>query len=142
MMSEQNKMIVRRFFDEVESQGKLAVADELLAHDFVNHTPFGEMHGIQSAKQFGTMLRTAFPDLYVTVKDQLAEGDKVATRWIARGTHQGEFQGVPPTGKRMEITGMVISRIANGKIVEQWGNPDVFSMMQQIGAVPTPKETG
>lgn len=137
MMSEQNKMIARRFFEEIESQGKLAVVDELLAHDFVNHTPFGEMHGIESAKQFGSMLRTAFPDMQVTVEDQIAEGDRVATRWTCRGTHQGEFQGVPPTSKRVEITGMVISRIANGKIVEQWGNPNLLGLMQQIGAVPT-----
>ena len=136
-MFEQNKLIARRFFEEVENQGKLAVVDELLAHDFVNHTPFGEMHGIESAKQFGSMLRTAFPDMQVTVEDQIAEGDRVATRWTCRGTHQGEFQGVPPTSKRIEITGMVISRIANGKIVEQWGNPNLLGLMQQIGAVPT-----
>jgi len=141
-MSEQNKMIVRRFSEEVESQGNFAVADELLAHDFVSHTPLGEAHGLEAAKQFGAMLRTAFPDLHVTVEDQIAEGDRVVTRWTCRGTHQGAFQGMPPTGKPIEIMGTTISRIANGKIVEQWGNPDLLSLMQQIGAVPAPGQSG
>ncbi len=137
-MSTQNKMTARRIFDELESQGRLATADEIFASDFVNRTPFGENHGPEGAKQFARMLRTAFPDLHATVEDQVAEGDKVATRFTARGTHRGELQGIPPTGNSMQITGIVISRFANGKIVEQWGNPDVFSLMQQIGAVPDP----
>jgi steroid delta-isomerase-like uncharacterized protein len=137
-MSEQNKMIARRLVEEVESRGNLAVVDELVASDFVNHTPFGEMHGVESAKQFVSMLRRGFPDLYVTVEDQIAEGDCVATRWMARGTHEGEFQGVPPTGRPMEITGIFINRIANGKIIEQWATPDLLGLMQQIGAVPVP----
>lgn len=139
-MSEQNKAITRRIFDEIESQGKLAVADEIFARDFINHLPFGEMHGTEGAKQFATMLRTAFPDLHTTVRDQIAEGDRVTTRWTARGTQKGPFQGVPPTGRQMEIGGITISRIANGKIIEQWGNPDLFSMMQQLGAVPAPAQ--
>lgn len=134
-MSEQNKKTARRIFEEIESQGKMEVAEEIFANDFVDHLPFGEMGGIEGAKQFAIMLRSAFPDLHVTVEDQVAEGDKVATRFIARGTHQGEFLGVPASDNKMEITGMIISRIANGKIVEQWGNPDLLSLMQQIGAV-------
>jgi steroid delta-isomerase-like uncharacterized protein len=135
-MSQQNKALARRIFDEMESKGNLSIADETFASDFVNHTPFGENHGPEGAKQFVKMLRSAFPDLHATVEDQVAEGDKVATRFTARGTHKGELNGIPASGNTMEITGIVISRIANGKIIEQWGNPDVFGMMRQIGAIP------
>jgi len=137
-MSEQNKMIARRIFEEIETAGDMSVIDEIFARDFVNHLPFGDMHGLDGAKQFFQMLRIGFPDMTSTVKMQLAEGDMVATRWVSRGTHTGEFQGVPPTGNTIEITGIAISRIANGRIVEQWGNPDLLTMMQQIGAVRQP----
>lgn len=135
-MSQQNKALARRIFDEMESKGNLSIADETFASDFVNHTPFGENHGPQGAKQFVKMLRSAFPDLHATVEDQVAEGDKVATRFTARGTHKGELNGIPASGNTMEISGIVISRFANGKIIEQWGNPDVFGLMRQIGAIP------
>jgi steroid delta-isomerase-like uncharacterized protein len=137
-MSEQNKMIARRIFEEIENRGNLTAIDQIFASDFVNHLPFGEMHGVEGAKQFATMLRTAFPDLHTTVEAQIAEGDRVATRWSTRGTHRGEFQGVLATGRQMNITGITICRIVDGKIVEQWGNPDLFSMMQQLGVIPTP----
>lgn len=139
-MSQQNKALARRIFEEMESKGNLAVADETFASDFVNHTPFGEHHGPEGAKQFVTMLRSAFPDLHSTVEDQVAEGDKVATRFTTHGTHKGELNGIPASGNTMEITGIVISRFANGKIIEQWGNPDVFGLMRQIGAVPMGKK--
>jgi len=139
-MSKQSKTLTRRIFEEMQSQGNLAIADDIFASDFVNHTPFGDMVGPEGAKQFATKLRTAFPDLQVTVEDQIAEGDKVATHWTARGTHQNKFQGIPATGKQMEIRGIVISQIANDKIVEQWGNPDVLGLMQQLGTVPTPEQ--
>jgi steroid delta-isomerase-like uncharacterized protein len=137
-MSEQNKALARRIFEEIETRGNVSAAEQIFASDFVNHLPFGEMHGVEAAKQFGSMLRTAFPDLQTTVEDQIAEGDRVATRWTARGTHRGEFLGVPASGRSMQIMGMTISRVADGKIVEQWGNPDLFSLMQQLGAVPAP----
>ena len=139
-MSEQNKIIARRIFEEMESQGNLTVADEIFASDFVNWTLLGEDHGPEGAKQFVTMLRTAFPDLHSTVEDQVAEGDKVATRFTTRGTHRGDLQGIPASGNTMEITGIVLSRFANGKIVEQWGNPDLLGMMRQIGAIPEPEQ--
>jgi steroid delta-isomerase-like uncharacterized protein len=135
-MSKQSKTLTRRIFEEMQSQGNLAIADDIFASDFVNHTPFGDMVGPEGAKQFVTKLRTGFPDLQVTIEEQIAEGDKVATHWTARGTHQNEFQGIPATGKQMEIRGIVISQIADGKIVEQWGNPDVLGLMQQLGVVP------
>ncbi len=141
-MSEQNKMIARRAFEEVQSQGKLALIDDLVVGDFIGHTPFGEIHGPEGAKQFFGALRGAFPDLHVTVEDQLAEGDRVATRWIARGTHKGQFQAMPATGKQMTMAGMTIFRIANGKLVEGWTNADTLGMLQQLGAVPAPGQVG
>lgn len=139
-MLDQNKAISRRMFEEIESQGKFAAADEIFATDFVNHVPMGEMHGPEGAKQLAMMLRNGFPDLHVTIEDQIAEGDKVATRWTARGTHRGEFQGISATGRQMRISGTVISRIADGKIVEQWGNPDLLGLMQQLGVIPTQEQ--
>ena len=82
------------------------------------------------------MYRGAFPDAQIIIEDQLAEGDMVATRWTARGTHQGELLGVPPSGNRVEVAGMTISRAEGGKIAEEWNNYDALGLMQQIGAIP------
>jgi predicted ester cyclase len=95
-MSEQNKRIARRAFEEVMSHGDLAIADEFYTADYIGHSSIGDVIGPEGAKQFVSMLRGAFPDLEVTVEDQVAEGDRVVTRWITRGTHKSEFQGIPP----------------------------------------------
>ncbi len=141
-MSEQNKIIARRAFEEVQSQGNLALVDELVVSDYIGHTPFGEIYGPEGAKRFFSALRGAFPDLQVTVEDQIAEGDRVVTRWICRGTHNGEFQGMTPTGRQTAMTGITIFRIANGKLVEGWSNADTLGMMQQLGVIPAPERTG
>ena len=86
------------------------------------------------------MIRSAFPDLRVTLEDDIAEGNKVVSRWRAQGTHQGELMGIAPTGNQMAITGITIDRIEEGKIVEEWENWDALGMMQQIGAVPSPEQ--
>ena len=86
------------------------------------------------------MYRGALPDLLMTVEDLIAEGDKVVTRWTARGTHQGELMGIPPSGNRVEVTGISVDRIEGGKFVEGWANYDALGMMQQIGAVPTAEQ--
>ncbi len=141
-MSEQNKMLVRRTLEEVYSQGHLAVVDELVASDFVIHTPSEEIRGPEGTKQFVAALRTAFPDIHFTVEDQIAEGDTVVTRWTARGTHTGEFQGLPPTGKQVRLAGTDIDRIADGKAVECWANVDELGLMRQLGVLPTPGQVG
>ncbi len=141
-MSEQNKMLVRRTLEEVYSQGHLAVVDELVASDFVIHTPSEEIRGPEGTKQFVAALRTAFPDIHFTVEDQIAEGDMVVTRWTARGTHTGEFQGLPPTGKQVRLAGTDIDRIADGKAVECWANVDELGLMRQLGVLPTPGQVG
>jgi predicted ester cyclase len=138
-MSEKNKRIARRVFEDVQSQGNQMLIKELVTEDYVGHTPLGDIHGPEGAKQFTSMLHAGFPNFQVTVEAQIAEGDLVATRWISQGLHNGEFQGVPPTGKRMAMSGMTIFRIANGKLVEGWTQPDLLGLMQQLGVVPLPE---
>ncbi len=142
-MSEENKAIARRALEEVFSgQGDLDVADELFASNFVGHDPASpeDIRGPEGVKEFASMYRNAFPDVLMSVEDQVAEGDKVATRWIASGTHQGEIMGIAPTGNRVTVAGTSIDRIVNGKIEETWDNYDALGMMQQIGAIPSPEE--
>jgi steroid delta-isomerase-like uncharacterized protein len=135
-MSEQNKHVVRRAIEEVYNQGNLDVVEELVSRDFVAHVASENMYGPAGMKQFVASLREAFPDLRMTIDDQIAEGDRVVTRWTARGTHTGSFQGIPPTGKQGTITGIDIDRFAGGKAVECWTNADYLGLMQQLGAVP------
>jgi len=137
-MSEQNKKIAYRAFEEVQSEGKLDLVDELVVTDYIGHTPLGELYGPERVKQFFATLRDSFPNLQVTVEDQIAEGDKVATRWTARGTHEGQFQAVPATGRQMTMTGMTIFRIANARIIEGWTNADILGMLVQLRAIPAP----
>jgi len=142
MLSETNKTISRRLFEEVWNKGNLAVLNELIANDHVNSGP-GTLPGLptgpEGAKQFVMMYRNAFPDTHFTIDEQIAEGEKVVTRWTAHGTHQGELLGIPATGKSSTVTGISVDRIVNGKIVESWGIFDQFGMMQQLGVIPTPE---
>ena len=137
-MSEQNKALVRRTLEEIWNKGNLAVADELIAPNHVAHDPasLNPGSGPEATKQQASTYRTAFPDLHITIEDQVAEGDQVVTRWTATGTHRGDLMGIAPTGKQMTITGINISRIAGGKAQEDWTNWDTIGMMQQLGAVP------
>jgi steroid delta-isomerase-like uncharacterized protein len=140
MSARENKAIARRADEELFDRGNLDVADELFALNFVYHDPASgeDWHGPESVKQYATMLRAAFPDLHYTVEDQIAEGDKVVTRYTASGTHQSELMGIAPTGNRVEITGISITRIEDGKIEEIWENYDTLGMMQQLGVVTLP----
>jgi len=143
MSVELNKALVRRLFDgdlNVNDQAaRSRAADELIAVDFVDYTnPPGLQHGLESHKQIVTILRSAFPNLSWEYEAPIAESDKVAVRVIMHGTHQGEFFGIPPTGKQVTVSGIHILRIAHGKLVEHWGNNDDLGLMQQIGVVPPP----
>ena len=137
MTSEQNKAIVRRAFEE-PWKGNLDVIDELIAKDYIGHDPANPepLRGPAGVKEFISTYRAAFPDARITVEQQLAEGDLVATRWTGRGTHEGELMGISPTGKRVTVSGLTISRLEGGKIVEEFQNWDTFGMMQQLEAVP------
>jgi steroid delta-isomerase-like uncharacterized protein len=134
---EQNKDIVRRTFEE-PWQGKLEVVDELIASDYVGHDPASPepIRGPAGVKAFISTYRSAFPDARITVEEQLAEGELVATRWTGRGTHEQELMGIEPTGKEVTVSGLTISHLAEGKIIEEWQNWDTFGMLQQLGAVP------
>jgi len=136
-MSEQNKSIVRRSFEELFTQGKLAVADDVFAPEYVGHDPAlpQDIRGPEQFKKFVMMYRNAFPDLALTIEDQIAEGDEVVTRFTARGTHRGELMGILPTGKKVVVTGISIDRMKNGKSVESWTNYDMLSLLQQLGVV-------
>jgi predicted ester cyclase len=139
MTAEENKAVVRREMEELFNHtGNLDVADEIIDSNYVSYEPTsGEVRGIEGAKQFAATFREAFPDLENTIEDMVAEGDKVVVHFRARGTHQGETEAFgPPTGKRMEITGITIKRLSEGKIVEAWTNFDALGMMQQLGLLP------
>jgi steroid delta-isomerase-like uncharacterized protein len=117
---------------------ELETAEEIYAPDYVGHDPSNpqDVRGLEAAKQAAADYRRAFPDLRVTVEDLIAEGDKVAARLRFRGTHLGEMDGIAPTGKRVECTGIVISRIEGGRIAEDWANFDDLGMMRQLGLAP------
>ena len=139
-MSEENKAIVRRFYDEFASQGNLSLADELVAEDFVDHNPGVPdiAPGREGMIQVFTAFRSAIPDMRMTVEDQVAEGDRVVSRATVSGTHQGELMGIPATGKSFSIGIIDILRLEGGKIAEHWGESDTMGMMQQLGVAPPP----
>jgi steroid delta-isomerase-like uncharacterized protein len=142
MSTEQNKALVRRYWEEVWNKGNLALLDELIATDFDGHPLPGEPdfgRGPAGQKQLVGMYRTAFPDLRMTIEDLTAEGDRVVVRWTARGTQTGEMMGIPATGKPTTVTGMFLNRLAAGTIAEGWGNFDALGMLQQLGVIPTPE---
>jgi len=140
MSVEENKAVVRRFNEAMKQYwrtGNTRLFDEVLAPDYVQHWP-GFPADREGYLQMLRMFRAAFPDLEKTTEDMLADGDKVIDRVTVRGTHTGEFMGLPPTGKRMMITEMHIAQLAGGKIVERWGEWDQLGLLQQIGAITVP----
>ena len=141
MSAEENKVLVRRFVKEFWNEGNEATADELMAVDAEIHMPTGEVVDPDGLKGFAATFRGAFPDWHSTFEELVAEGDRVAERWTGRGTHLGELQGIPPTGKRVEAPGSVFYRIIGGKIVEFRGQLDMMRIMQQLGVIPSPQQT-
>ena len=144
MSGEENKAIALRLYEEIINTGDFDKADEVISPDLVDHeeTPFPVPPGIEGFKQGFSTFREVFPDLRMDVQDMIAEGDKVVARLTVHGTHQGEFMGMPPTGNPIEVTATDIFRIGDGKIVDHWGNFDDLGMMQQLGAIPPPGQTG
>jgi len=128
-----------RIFDEVWNQQNLDVAGELISADFVMHDPNSVRNGIEAYKQFVREYRSAFPDLHFTIEDHVADDTTVATRWSCTGTHNGEIMGIPATGRRVQMTGVVFSKAVDGKFVESWSSWDALSLMQQLGVIP-PRE--
>ncbi len=141
MFTRSNKAIAKRFFDEVCNARRLDVADELFSADHRATDPSipDIPPGPGGQKQVLTTYQTAFPDVHWYVEEMIAEGDKVVTRWTARGTHKAELKGnpsIPPTGKQAEVSGIWIHRIAGGKIVETWVVWDTLGMLKQLGVIP------
>ena len=138
MSAEENKAIVRRFYAEVLNGKNMDVIDELVDPGFIDHAaPPHPGTDVQFLQQFWPHVwRGAFPDWFIDVQDLVAEDDKVVGRYVAGGTHQGDFMGFPASGKKISVTGMNEFRLANGKIVEEYGNMDMMALMQQLGAIP------
>ncbi len=139
-MSQQNANLVRRAIEEIWNRGNYALLDQFVTDDLVIHaaTPDQEIRGTDGVVRFYGMLRSAFPDLHFEIEDQIAERDRVVTRWSASGTHEGNFQGIPPSGKRITMTGIDIDRLVDGKVVECWPQVDELSLLQQLGAIAEP----
>ncbi|MGQ0670706.1 MAG: ester cyclase [Actinomycetota bacterium] len=137
---DRNKEVTRRFIDEVFNKHNLDTADELLADDFTDHDPFpGQPNDKKGGIEGFRMMFEAFPDMKATVHDLIAEGDRIAIHSTTSGTHQGEFMGIAATGKRVEMGGIDIVRIVDGKATEHWGIFDAMGVMQQLGVIPPPE---
>ena len=142
-MSEQNKALVRLLLEDDISKGNVAVAEQIIAPDFYDHTnPPGMQHGIEGHKAIVALFRAAFPDQWWHIEELIAEGDRVVARTTMRGTHLGDFFGIPATGRPVTLSGVHILRIAGGKIAEHWGNNDDLGLMRQLGVVPEPSPAG
>jgi steroid delta-isomerase-like uncharacterized protein len=143
MSVEENKVRVRRLYEEVFNQKNLAAIDDFFATNVIDHSlPPGAPGGIEGVRLTISMFLAAFPDLNITVEDLIAEGDRVVARWTLRGTHQGASLGMPPTGKQVTMPGISVVRLAGGKSAEQWVIHDQLGMLQQLGLVPAPAQAG
>ncbi len=141
MSSEQNKAIVRRLIEE-PWKGDMRVVDELIDPSYVGYDPSipEPLRGPDGFKENVSTYRAAYSDARITVDDQIAEGDKVASRWTARGTQTGEVAGIAPTGKQVTVSGLTISRFEDGMVVEEWTTWDTLGMLVQLGAIPAPTQ--
>jgi steroid delta-isomerase-like uncharacterized protein len=142
MSAEESKAIMRRYFEGAWEQGNVDLLDELLAPDYVNHTPATPdlPTGPEGVKAVVSMFRSAMPDLRVVIEDMIAEGDKVASRYTLEGTHRGTLFGVAPTGQQLSIKSITVERVSDGRIREHWRNTDELGMMRQLGILPPPGE--
>jgi len=136
-MAQENSALIRRWFDEVWNKGRAEAIDEMASPDVIGHgqAQHATDIGLREFRGFVHSIRSAFPDLKVTIDHTIEHGDKVVARWSATMTHKGEFLGFAPTGKKATITGTTTQRISGGKIVEGWDNWDQLGLLVQIGAV-------
>lgn len=137
MTTESNKQVMSRFLEFINTASE-ALADELISPDAVFHVPgrADPVKGPEGYLEIIAMMRSGFPDIQWSLEETIAEGDKVAARFIMRGTHKGPFFGVPATGKAIQVQAMNIYRLSDGKFVEERGQPDLLGLLQQIGAIP------
>ena len=138
-MSEQNKTLIREMMDEVWQNQKIDSVDQYYSEQYVNHNAPPDLPpGLEGLKAFAGILASSFTESSITIEDQISEGDIVVTRWSSTSKHTGDFMGVPASGNQIELTGIDVLRISEGKIVEGWGQADMLGLMQQIGAIPPP----
>ena len=142
MSFEENKAVVRRFVEEFWNHGNITAADELMTADAIIVLPGRGPVSKESFKAFAVTLRSAFPDWHSTLEEMIAEDDRVGERWTGRGTHQGAFQGILPTGRQVTVPGFVFYRVIAGKIAEFRGLFDGLSMLHQLGALPPSEQAG
>jgi steroid delta-isomerase-like uncharacterized protein len=139
MSAEENRQLIRRFYDEGWTKNNLDVYDELVVDDFTDHQAMpGLPPGREGFKALNVMFRSAFPDLRVDVDNVVAEDDKVGCRWRSTGTHEGELFGIPPTGNKVDVTATVFYRVENGRLAEGWIARDDVGLMRQLGVIPSP----
>jgi steroid delta-isomerase-like uncharacterized protein len=137
MPTNRTETLIYRIFDQAFNQGNLAVVDELLAPDHFTHIAIGGApQGPAGLKWLAAMFRTAFPDLHCTVEAEIREVDQCAAHWTLHGTHQGRFLGNPPTGKRIQMQGIIFARLEAGRIAEDWMLIDQMGLLQQLGIIP------
>lgn len=139
MSTETNKAIITRMVEQVWNEGRVDLVEEFLAADYIQHV-VGQptATGSELVREAVIMSRNAYPDFHLSIDDLVAEGDKVAGRWSMTGTHEGEFYGIPPTGKKVSQAGTTFYRLEKGRITEIWFLADMLGLMQQLGAVPAP----
>lgn len=133
----ENKALAHRILEEVFSQGRLSQIEELFTPGILIHDPDKELLGFEQVKQGILRLREAFPDLTYSIEDMIGEDDKVMVRFTGKGTHRGNFRGVAPTDKQMTYTGIMIMRLAEGKLAEYWAVSDALGIFRQLGVYPS-----
>ena len=136
MSSEGNKEISRKYYDEVWTNKNIDKIADYISDDFVFHSGDADYKGVDYYKQLLMSYQKAFPDLTFTLKELIAENDRVVELWSATGTHRGEFQGIPPTNKHAKISGVDIVTFRDGKITERWAYADFQGLMKQLGVLP------
>jgi steroid delta-isomerase-like uncharacterized protein len=141
-MSAQNKTVMRRIYEEVWNQGNFDVLDEVVSPNYIGHlpTPPNAPTGREGLRWLIQTYRNAFPDIHVQLEDQFAEDDKVMSRITIRGTHQGQFMHIPPTGNEVSLQAIVVTRFENGQNAEGWAAIDRLILMQQLGVIPAPQQ--
>lgn len=143
MAEQDNKALVRRYYDEVFNQRDVDLVDQLAVDDYVEHDPFpGQGDGRDDLKARVQLILDAMRPLRFEVQDVVAEGDTVVVRWVQRGTQSGSFMGIPPTGREFTIAGIDIHRLRDGRMAEHWHVVDLFALLQQLGAIPAPSAAG
>lgn len=130
-----NKLLVRRFFEEVINRGDTRLLTELVAADHIRHAGDGDLYGTEGVRIDLAEWRAGFPDLQIKIEDLAAEGDRVASRFVLQGTHTGPFLGLPPTGQGVTATGVAIDRVASGRLAECWVILDSLGLLRQIGGL-------